>query len=688
MFMDKEFMDYCGSLERIVDDERNVSLLSDRDSFGKPKYHYPTVPRSHSGTVYEGDSHDDCDFSDVVFKYINQMLMEEDMEEKTCMFQDSAALQAAERSFHEVLSENPHQSSGVDPNTQSPNDSSCITSCIDITSSSTSSCSVIGPSSDAVHIDYESPSFESVALDLASRVTSQASVSPSTYADTSSDIGLGSVKEPKEDVKISALVKIETSYEAECYSDGSRGQKNPHPDELDIEEGGRSNKQSAIFAEATVRSEMFDMVLLCNGWKSESALRQAFQNGVSKKMQQNDSIKASNGAKTRGKKQQRGKRDVVDLRILLNLCAQAVGGDDRRSAYDLLKQIRQHSSPTGDGMQRLAHYFADGLEARLSGSGTKSYVPVITKPTSAAEVLKAYHLFLSVCPFKKLSNFFANKTIMKVSKKATSLHIIDFGVLYGFQWPCLIQRLSSRPGGPPKLRITGIDLPNSGFRPAARVEETGQRLADYAKSFNVPFEFKAIAQKWETIKIEDLKLDSDEVLVVNCQYRLRNLLDETVVVSESPRDKVLKLIRNMNPDVYLQGVTNGSYNSPFFIARFREALFFYSSVFDMLEVNVPREVNERIILEKQIYGWEVMNVIACEGAERIERPETYKQWQVRNIRVGFKQLPVDRDIMDMAKERVSTCYHKDFVIDKDGDWMLLGWKGRIVHALSSWRAAR
>lgn len=685
-------MDYCGLSERIVDDERNASPLSDRDC------HVPCLdPVPGSDNVYQSDCHDDYDFNDVVFKYINQMLMEEDMEEKTCMFQDSAALQAAERSFYEVLGDTsppssvPHQSSDVLADTQSPNEhASCITSCVDITTSNASSCCVIGTSSEADHIENESPSSGSVALDLASRVAPKAAFSPFTCADNHAcpDIGVSLVKEPKEEVKLATRVKIETSCKTECYSASLRGKKNPHSDEFCVEEGGRSNKQSAIFAEATVRSEMFDMVLLCNGWQNESALRQAFQNVVGKNMQQDDSIKASNYSKTRGKKQHRGKRDVVDLRTLLSLCAQAVGGDDRRIANDLLKQIREHSSPTGDGMQRLAHYFADGLGARVSGSGTQSYVPVITKPTSAAEILKAYHLHLSVCPFKKLSNFFANKTIMKVSEKCTRLHIIDFGVLYGFQWPCLIERLSSRRGGPPELRITGIDLPNSGFRPAARVEETGQRLADYAKSFNVPFVFKAIAQKWETIKIEDLELKNDEVLVVNCQYRLRNLLDETVVMPESPRDKVLNLIRKMNPDVYLQGVTNGSYNSPFFIARFREALFHYSSLFDMLEANVPREVNERIILEKQIYGWEVMNVIACEGAERIERPETYKQWQERNVRAGFKQLRLDQDIMNMARERVSMCYHKDFVIDEDRDWMLLGWKGRILSALSSWKAAR
>lgn len=332
-------------------------------------------------------------------------------------------------------------------------------------------------------------------------------------------------------------------------------------------------------------------------------------------------------------------------------------------------------------MQRMSCYFADGLEARMAGHGASLYMKY---PSSAADVLKAYHLFLAACPFKKITNFVSNKSIMKIAKKATRLHIIDFGILYGFQWPCLIQRLSCRPGGPPSLRITGIDLPNTGFRPTERVDETGRRLSHYADIFNVPFSFQAIAQKWETIKISDLNLDEEEVLVVNCHWRFRNLLDETVV-SDNPRAVVLNLIKDMNPDVFIQAVVNGAYSAPFFSTRFREAIFHFSSLFNMLDTTVPRDVEERILIEKQIFGWEAMNVIACEGAQRLERPETYKQWQVRISRAGFRKLALDREIVTIATERVKSRYHKDFMIDVDDNWVLQGWKGRILYAISLWK---
>ncbi|KAF3784746.1 Scarecrow-like protein 9 [Nymphaea thermarum] len=497
------------------------------------------------------------------------------------------------------------------------------------------------------------------------------------------DLKLGinniNIKVEKRDERESLMVKSTDSND----QNGFRGHKNPHSEDAELEVG-RSNKHSAIsFSSDTVRSEMFDQVLLCRKGKCVELvtnLREAMQNSLGKNVQ-NGHSKGSSGTKSRGKRQ--GKREVVDLRALLIHCAQAVATDDLRSANELLRQIRQHSSPYGDGTQRLAHCFAESLEARLSGTGGNIYYNLKTKRNSAASILKAHQLYLAACPFKRISHYLSNQTTLNVAENATKLHIIDFGILYGFQWPSFIQRLSARPGGPPRLRITGIDFPQPGFKPAERIEETGCRLSEYARMFNVPFQYKAIASKWENVEIEDLDLDDGEVLVVNCLYRMRNLPDETVFV-DCPRDIVLNKIRKMNPKVFILGIINGAYSAPFFTTRFREALFQYSAFFDMLETNTPRDHPERILIEREIFGREVLNIVACEGSDRIERPEVYKQWQVRNQRAGFVQLPLNQDIMQKSREKVKHIYHKDFMVDEDSQWLLQGWKGRILQALSTW----
>ncbi|WVZ68232.1 hypothetical protein U9M48_017195 [Paspalum notatum var. saurae] len=480
--------------------------------------------------------------------------------------------------------------------------------------------------------------------------------------------------------KIFAEVKAEKAdFEAAIH----RGRKHLYGDDLDAEEG-RCSKHSApaIDTDHLVR-EMMDKVLLCNGEtcsKGVKELREALQHDVAKHSHGGHG-KGSGHGKGRGKKQP--KKEVVDLETLLIHCAQSVATDDRRGATELLKQIRQHASPKGDGDQRLAHCFANGLEARLAGNGSQIYKSVIMTRFSCTDVLKAYHLYLAACPFKKISHFFANQTIMNAVEKAKKVHIVDYGIYYGFQWPCLIQRLSTRPGGPPRLRITGIDTPHPGFRPAERIEETGRYLKDYAQSFDVPFEFQAIASRFEAVRIEDLHIEEDELLIVNCMFKFKTLMDESVV-AESPRNTVLNTIRKMNPHLFIHGVLNGSYNAPFFVSRFREALYHYSAIFDMLETNIPRDNEQRLLIESALFGREAINVISCEGLERLERPETYKQWQVRNQRAGFKQLPINQDIMKRAREKVR-CYHKDFIIDEDNRWLLQGWKGRILLALSTWK---
>ncbi|OMO67800.1 Transcription factor GRAS [Corchorus capsularis] len=475
------------------------------------------------------------------------------------------------------------------------------------------------------------------------------------------------------------VVKVEKD-EREKSPDGSRGRKNHERDDEGEVEESRSNKQSAVYIEESDLSEMFDRVLLCNEGNGMCGTNGPTQQEEIKTLQQKEQSNGSSGGKSRSKKQGK-KKETVDLRTLLILCAQAVSADDRRTAGELLKQIKEHSSPVGDGTQRLAHFFANGLEARLDGSGTviqNFYASLASKRTTAADMLKAYQGYLCACPFKKIPIFFANKMIWKMAENASVLHIVDFGILYGFQWPILIQHLSKRPGGPPKLRITGIEIPQRGFRPTERIDETGRRLAKYCQRFNVPFEYNAIAsQNWETIQIEDIKINSNEMLAVNCLFRFKNLLDETAEVN-CPRDAVLKLIRKMNPDIFVHSIINGSFNSPFFVTRFREALFHHSALFDMFETTLTREDLTRLMFESEFYGREAMNVIACEGSARVERPETYKQWQTRTIRAGFKPLPLNQELMKTLKNKLKDWYHKDFVIDEDNHWMLQGWKAQYM----------
>lgn len=158
-----------------------------------------------------------------------------------------------------------------------------------------------------------------------------------------------------------------------------------------------------------------------------------------------NSLKGRSQLKLWGKK--RLKEEVVDLRTLLVDCAQALAEDNHLLASELLSKIRRHSSVDGDFTQRLAFYLVDGLHALLAGIESQVYRTLMARRTSSTDWLEAHSLSLVACPFDRASYHFANQTIMDVLQGQPRVHIVDFGICFGFQWPSLIQRFGQREEG-------------------------------------------------------------------------------------------------------------------------------------------------------------------------------------------------------------------------------------------------
>lgn len=654
-----------------------------------------------------------CDYFGGVYDYIKQMLMEEDdLDHRPCMFQDCSALQAAEKYFYDALSDK--GSAPLTPNIGPPpfsvhnqtvardENPDLSRSASGINQWSLSDFNIGGPSTFSCDFDRLVGSPESCFQVLNSSATSRPS--QEIFQSSGMDENGESFFQVNEFTK-HGLEQEERNVQA-LAGEGRGGVQNSPNEESRVKKARdrgdngdcgeeRSSKQLASYAEDSVQMEKYDKSLLCPkmnpGFYNESppclADSEETSDSEEETKKQYRKTKEVKRGRPKGSKKNRKVTEVVDLRSLLTRCAEALSSFNIATGENLLKEIRNHCSPYGDANERLAHCFANALEARMTGTGSALYTAFASRRIPAAELLKSYQAYVTACPFKRMSNIFANKSIGRSATDATKIHIIDFGILYGFQWPCIIQGISLKPGGPPRLKITGIDYPQPGFKPAERVEQTGRRLMNYCKRFNVPFEYNAIAKRWEDIHVEDLKIEREEMVVVNCLYRLRHVPDESAGVN-SPRDAVLNLIKKIKPDLFVNGVVNGTYNASFFTTRFKEALYHYSSFFDMLEATLPREDQDRLLYEREVFGRDVMNVIACEGSERVERPETYKQWQVRNQRSGFRQLPLNQEILNEVRTKVRTDYHNDFLLEEDSGWMLQGWKGRVMYALSCWKPSQ
>ncbi|CAL4982773.1 unnamed protein product [Urochloa decumbens] len=379
--------------------------------------------------------------------------------------------------------------------------------------------------------------------------------------------------------------------------------------------------------------------------------------------------------------------NVVDIRILLISCAEAVAANNHMEAYELLKKIKKHASATGDATQRLAQCFTKGLEARLMGEGSQLWQLLMAEPPSVVEFLKAYRLYFVACCFNEVALIFSTMTILPAMVGKRKLHIVDYGMHFGFQWAGLLRLLASREGGLPEVKITAIGPPKTKSCPVKHIEEIGCRLSKCAHAVGLPsFKFHTIMRKWEDVSTEDLNIDTDEVLVVNDLFNFSTLMDDSGFFGDpSPRDTVLNNIKKMRPYVFIQSILNRSCGSSF-LPRFRELLFYYMALFDILDATMTRESESRLALEQFMLGRSAVNAIACEGMDLVDRPEKYKQWQARNQRVGLRQLPLKSSVVELVKDKVMKHHHKDFFISEDGRWLLQGWMGRVLFAHTTWVA--
>jgi GRAS domain family len=610
--------------------------------------------------------------SNAVLRYISQLLLEEDTDEKKNTYAEELALLATEKVFHDILRQEYY----------SPDEPLLPAS--QISSVDDSNYENSNPGGERASVENVS------GPDISSHKQPLVSDDP-TWALPMESIIAQQIQKGAEEARkfIPDIGEFFINRESSCTINGkdcsSKTKKNLSYGDLD-ELVGRAPKQIVAYTDEPIRNETFDKALLHGGLKyieDDPILCEVMQNKMRGKSRQTHA-RASYYAIKQDKDQT--VEEPVDLISLLIYCSQAVSANDHSSANRLMCKIRKYSSPNGDWLQRLAYCFVNGLEARLAGTGSEIYHKMLLKKPNIIDILKSYRTYLVSSPYMRVLVYFTNQTILNnISKHARKVHIINFGILHGFQWPPFFEHFSNWESTPPKIRITMIEVPEPGFRPRKRIELIGRRLADYANSFNVPFEYEGIASKWEDVKVEDLKIANDEVVIVNCAIHSEKLSDEGTG-SDSPRDIFLSTIRKIKPRVFIHGINNGSYNSPLFPHRFRSALSHYSSMFEMLDSNLPRDSPERLIIERDVLIPEATNVIACEGSERVERPETYKQWHTRKLRAGLVPLSVDPVIKKKLKDFVRRYYRKDFAIDEDNGWLLVSWKGRILYGLTTWKS--
>ncbi|XP_050370343.1 scarecrow-like protein 21 [Argentina anserina] len=372
-----------------------------------------------------------------------------------------------------------------------------------------------------------------------------------------------------------------------------------------------------------------------------------------------------------------------DLKEVLYACAKALAENDMSTTEWLMSNLRQMVSVSGEPIQRLGAYMLEGLVARLASTGGCIYASLRCKEPASNELLSYMHILYEVCPYFKFGYVSANGAIAEAMKDESRVHIIDFQIAQGSQWITLIQALASRPGGPPHIRLTGIDDSTSAYARGGGLDLVGKRLSRLAESYRVPFEFHAAGICASEVQIKDLGVQVGEALAVNFAFILHHMPDESVSI-QNHRDRLLRVVKSLSPKVVTLVEQESNTNTAPFCPRFAEAFSYYRAVFDSIDAALPREDKERINVEQHCLAREIVNIIACEGVERVERTELLSKWRSRFIMAGFSPYPLSTIINATIKTLLQSYSEKYTLEERDGA-LYLGWNSQALVASCAWR---
>ncbi|OEL19294.1 DELLA protein GAI, partial [Dichanthelium oligosanthes] len=344
----------------------------------------------------------------------------------------------------------------------------------------------------------------------------------------------------------------------------------------------------------------------------------------------------------------REEEEAAGIRLvhLLMSCAGAVEAGDHAAASACLADAHAALAAVSpaSGIGRVAVHFTAALSRRLFPP-----TPSPPPPPAAGDVVAdhafLYHHFYEAGPYLKFAHFTANQAILEAVQGCKHVHIIDFNLMQGLQWPALIQALALRPGGPPFLRLTGIGPPSPPGRDDLR--DVGVRLADLARSVRVHFSFRGVAaNRLDEVRPWMLQVSQGEAVAVNSVLQLHRLVADPTAADAAPIDAVLDCVSSMRPRVFTVVEQEADHNKPGFLDRFTEALFYYSAVFDSLDAASGGAVDAaaEAYLER-----EICDIVCAEGAERRERHEPLRRWRDRLGRAGLAGVPLGVNALRQAR---------------------------------------
>lgn len=375
----------------------------------------------------------------------------------------------------------------------------------------------------------------------------------------------------------------------------------------------------------------------------------------------------------------------ADLAHLLLAAADKIWGGKFDSARSLLTVCECKASKLGNPIERLTSYFSEALQERIRReTGSRKFqmvnenvrVPINGLATGVDQTVVAIHEYI---PFSKVMHFASTQTILEHVTTETKIHLIDLHIRSGIHWPPMIQALSERKAHPVQLlKITALNTEHN-----QKVEDICKRLESFANPLNINFSFEVVTvDDLSYLKKESFNIQSGEAVVIYAANILR-----TMIPWPHKLETLMRVIKELSPLIMVLFEVDASDNSPSFINRFVQALFYYSTWFDCMEECLDRDNQYRMNLETYYFGDGIINTIATEGEERITRSVKIDVWRSYFARFQMVEVEIPKSSFhqaEMVLKKEFSCA-RFCTINNDDKCFIIGWKGTPMFSLSTWK---
>ncbi|XP_059661713.1 scarecrow-like protein 28 [Cornus florida] len=374
-----------------------------------------------------------------------------------------------------------------------------------------------------------------------------------------------------------------------------------------------------------------------------------------------------------------GEHDDFELISLLMACVEAICSKNIAGINHFIAKLGDLASPRGSTISRLAAYFTEALALRVSRLWP--HIFHFTTPREPDRVDEdsgsALRLLNQVSPIPKFTHFTSNEILLRAFEGKDRVHIIDFDIKQGLQWPSLFQSLASRSNPPSHVRITGIGECKQ------ELIETGDRLAGFAEALGLPFDFHPVVDRLEDVRLWMLHVKERECVAVNCMFQLHKMLyDDTKGVL---RD-FLGLIQSTNPTVVIMAEQEADHSDLSLEMRLSNSLKYYAAIFDSIDSGLPLDSPARIKIE-EMFACEIRNIIACEGRDRLERHESFGKWRKLIEQGGFKCMGISERELLQSQMLLKMYSCEKYSVEKqgqDGAGLTLSWLDQPLFTISAW----